>query len=91
MSARTPMAWSLGRRWPETARAAALHAISLASAALTTAWARTAESRSAARRQEGETVRLRAEIALLIEELELEDARWARHPRHRGACGPRFR
>jgi transposase-like protein len=83
------MARSLRRRWPETARAAALHAISLASAALTTAWARTAESRLASRRREGEATRLRAEIALLIGELELKDARWTRHPaRRRPHYGP---
>ena len=52
-----------------------LHALALASAALTKAWARASWTR---RGQAAEVDRLRAEIALLREEFDFEDERWAR-------------
>ena len=79
----------LPRGWTKIVRSAVLHVISLASAAMTAAWARAATSRSARRRQAAEADRLRAEVALLHEELEIKDARWSRAPaRRRPHYGP---
>ena len=75
--------------WTKSVRSSALHAISLAITAVTTAWARAAQSRSAGPQRGAEIDRLRIEIALLEEELELKDARWARvHPHRRPFYGP---
>ncbi len=60
-----------------------LHAISLASTALSVAWGRAASSRSSRQRQGAEVERLRAEIALYKEELGIKDARWTRVPARR--------
>ena len=79
----------LPRGWTKIVRSAALHAISLASAALTTAWAKAAVSRSSRRRLAAEVDRLRAELALVAEELEIKHARWSRLPaRRRPYYGP---
>ena len=68
----------LPRGWTKIVRSATLHAISVAATALTTAWGRAATGGSSRRRQRAEVDRLKTEIALLNEELELEDARWGR-------------
>ncbi len=58
-----------------------LHAISVAAMAMTSAWSRA--SRSSRQRSLAEVDRLRSENALLTEELELKDTRWARVPARR--------
>src|SRR5689334_12880035 len=69
-------------------RRSVLHAISIAATALTHAWSRAASGRRALR-AEAESNRLRTEIALLSEELELKDKRWDRiHPHRRPHYGP---
>lgn len=79
----------LPKGWPTLVRSGVLHAISLAATALTTAWSRASTSRSRRQKRGAETERLRAEIALLEEELAIKDARWARlHPRRRPHFGP---
>ncbi len=90
MPSRTPsLTVPLPRGWTKIVRSATLHAISVAVTALTTAWGRAATSRSARLRQRGEVDRLRTEIALLKEELEIKDARWGRVPaRRRPHYGP---
>ncbi len=80
---------SLPRGWTKMVQSATLHAIALAATALTTAWGRTATSRSTRQRLLAEADRLRTENALLTEELEIKDARWARAPaRRRPHHGP---
>ncbi len=64
----------LPKGWTKIVRSATLHAISVAVTALTTAWGRAATSRSARQRQRAEADRLRTELALLKEELEIKDA-----------------
>ncbi len=79
----------LPRGWSKFVRTGVLHAISLAATALTAAWARAAASRSSRRTQSAEADRLRTEVALLTEELDLKDSRWARVPaRRRPYYGP---
>ena len=79
----------LPRGWSKIVRTGALHAISLAITALTAAWSQSSRSRSPRRRQSVEADRLRTEVALLTEELDLKDARWARVPaRRRPYYGP---
>ncbi len=79
----------LPRGWTKVINAAVLHAISLAAKALTTAWARTATSRSSRIKVRAEIDRLRTELSLLEEELAIKDARWARlDPRRRPHYGP---
>ena len=63
----------LPRGWRQITRAGVLHAISVAAMAMTSAWSKA--SRSTRQRALAEADRLRAEIALLTEELELKDAR----------------
>ncbi len=72
MSARRPI--RLPKQWPEHIKSGILHAISLASVALTIARSR-ATSR---RRLQAEVEQTNAEIALLREELYIKDGRWER-------------
>ena len=84
MPSRTPsLTVPLPRGWTKIVRSATLHAISVAVTALTTAWGRAATGRSTRQRQGGEVDRVRTEIALLKEELEIKDARWGRVPARR--------
>lgn len=79
----------LPRGWPKVVRSGVLHAISLAATAMTSAWSTAATGRSSRKRALAEADRLRAEVALLKEELELKNARWARLPaRRRPYYGP---
>ncbi len=73
----------LPRGWTKTVRAGVLHAISVAAAAMTSAWSKAATSRSARQRALAEVDRLGTEIALLKEELAIKDARFARVPARR--------
>jgi hypothetical protein len=66
--------------WPHVARAAVLHAISLASTAVAVVRARAISSGVARLRQGTEMERLRNEILLLREELRVKDARMASLP-----------
>ena len=80
---------TLPRGWPRRVRSGVLHAISLAATALAAAWGSAARSNSLRRRRAAEADRLRAEIALLEEELAIKDARWIRLPaRRRPHYGP---
>ena len=86
-SAQTALPLPIG--WREITRAGVLHAISLAATAMTSAWSRASASRSSRQRALADADRLRAEIVLLKEELELKDARWTRLPaRRRPYHGP---
>ena len=90
MNARSP-SWNapLPRGWTKIVRSATLHAISAAVGTLNTAWERPATSRSVRRRHAAELDRLRTEVALLNEELELKDTRRRRLPaRRRRHYGP---
>jgi len=73
----------LPRGWPRRVRSAVVHAISLATASLTSAWGWAADSWNPRVRPKDENVSLRGEIALLREELRLKDARMARIPAQR--------
>ena len=76
------------KTWPKVARRSVLHAISVAASALTQAWSRASSGRRAIR-AEAESDQLRAEIALLTEELSLKGERWRRvHPHRRPHYGP---
>ncbi len=70
----------LPRRWTGIVRSAVVQAISVASTAMSTAWGRAASSRH---RQQAEIDRLRTELALLSQEIEIKDARWAKLPARR--------
>ncbi len=77
----------LPRGWSKAVRAGVLYAISVAAMAMTSAWSRA--SRSSRQRSLAEVDRLRSENALLTEELDLKDSRWARVPaRRRPYYGP---
>ena len=78
MATQAPLA--LPREWPLVVQSGVLHAISIATAALTSAWARACGTR---RSRAAEVDRLRAEIALLREELDIKDERWARSSAHK--------
>ena len=79
----------LPRGWRKITRAGVLHAISVAAMAMTSAWSKAAMSRSSRQRLSAEVDRLRTELALLTEEMELKDSRWARVPaRRRPYYGP---
>ena len=73
----------LPRGWTKTVRSSVVHALALASVALTRAWG------SAARKERpvqvvAERDRAKSEIALLREELNIKDERWSRvAPRRR--------
>ena len=73
----------LPKGWPKVVRSGVLHAVALASTALSAAWGRAAASRSSRQRQGAEADRLRAEVALYKEELGIKDARWTRVPARR--------
>jgi len=73
----------LPKGWPKRIRSSVLHAVSLASAALTTAWARAARNRRPRVQLLAELERARTEIALLKEELSIKDTRWSRVPPRR--------
>ena len=78
----------LPRSWREHVRSGVLHAISLASTALTVSWSR-ASARSSRHRLQAEIDRLRAEIKHLQEEMAIKASRWGRHsPRRRPHYGP---
>ncbi len=77
----------LPRGWRKVTRAGVLHAISVAAMAMTSAWSKA--RRSSRQRALAEVDRLRAEVALLTEELDLKDSRWSRVPaRRRPYYGP---
>ncbi len=79
----------LPRGWSKAVRAGVLHAISIASTAMISAWGRAATSGSSRQRTLSGIYRLRTEVAQLTEEPELKDARWARVPaRRRPYYGP---
>ena len=77
----------LPRGWTKTVRSSVVHAVALASVALTRAWG------SAARKERpvqvvAERDRAKNEIALLREELNIKDERWSRVlPRRRPSSG----
>ncbi len=80
-----PLPWG----WTKVVKAAVLPAISVVSTTLTAAWGRAATSRSSRIKERAEIDRLRTELSLLKEELEIKDARWARLPaRRRPHYGP---
>ena len=79
-TARGVPALSLPKSWSRRVRSAVLHAISLARFAVTHSCAHAAGSRKTRFRQQAEIDRLRQEVALLIEELRIKDARMARIP-----------
>src|SRR6266849_3257116 len=66
---------TLPRGWPHRIRSAAVHAISLADFALTTALGWAAQSLNPRLRLRAELERLRLEISLLREEIRIKDAR----------------
>ncbi len=68
----------LPKGWPLHVRSAVLHAISLASVALTLTRSRKASVRSSERRLLADLEHAQTEIAQLCEELDLKDARWRR-------------
>ena len=79
---------SFPKRWPCVARAAVLHAVSLASTAMAVVRGRAMDCRRRQVRQRAEVEQLRNEITLLREELHLKDARMgavppSRRPRYR--------
>ena len=79
----------LPRGWTTTVHGAVLHAIAVASAAMTSAWSKAASSRSSRARALAEVDRLQTEIALLKEELAIKDERFIRVPaRRRPHYGP---
>ncbi len=72
----------LPRGWTKTVRSSVVHAVALASVALTRAWG------SAARKERQVHLvaardRAKSEIALLREELNIKDERWSRVPPRR--------
>ena len=69
--------------WTLLVKSAVLHAVSLASTALTLASSRAAASRVQRHRLQAELDRDTTEIALLGEELDIKDARWNRLPPRR--------
>ncbi len=73
----------LPKSWTKTIESSVLHAVSLASAALSTAWARAASHRRPRVQMVAELERAKTETALLKEELSIKDARWSRVPPRR--------
>jgi hypothetical protein len=67
----------LPKSWPEHARAAVLHAISLASTAMTIVLGRWQCSDCRSTRRAGEIDALRTEVTLLHEEVRIKDGRMA--------------
>ena len=74
---------SLPHGWTRRVRSAVVHAISLATASLTSARGQAADSWNPRVRLHEENLGLRGEIALLREELRVKDARMARIPAQR--------
>ena len=73
----------LPRGWTKTVRTSVLHAISVASAALTRAWSSAATCRRPTLRLQAELDRARTEVALLSEELAIKNHRLGRVPPRR--------
>ncbi|MHC4137674.1 MAG: helix-turn-helix domain-containing protein [Planctomycetota bacterium] len=73
----------LPKGWPRRVRSAVLHAISIARYSLTTAHGWAANSVNARIRLEAQRDRLGQEVALLLEEIRIKDARMGRIPPHR--------
>jgi transposase InsO family protein len=71
---------SLPKCWPRGAKAAVVHAISLASAAFTLYLGRWLNSLAPKAKDRAERERLEAEVAVLREELRIKDARMGRLP-----------
>ncbi len=67
----------LPKDWPEHARSAIVHVISLAHAAIVSARGRVASARDSREHLRAKLDNARAEIALLTEELRIKDARMA--------------
>ena len=79
----------LPRGWTKVVRCGVLHAISVASAAMTHAWSQASSGRALRIRERAEADRLGTEVSQLTEEVALKDARWARVPaRRRPHYGP---
>ena len=70
----------LPRGWTKTVRSAVVQAISVASMALTHTWGRAATASKPRRRLHAELDRLKTEVALLHEELDIKDSRLNRVP-----------
>ena len=73
----------LPKGWPQTVRSAVIHAISLAQFSLTHTRSWAANNWNARIRLKQENDRLRQELALLIEEMRIKDARMLRIPAQR--------
>jgi transposase InsO family protein len=73
----------LPRGWPQTVRSAVIHAISLAQFSVTHTRSWAADSWNARIRLKQENDRLRQEVALLVEEMRIKDARMLRIPAQR--------
>jgi hypothetical protein len=73
----------LPRRWPSSVKSAVLQTVSLAHLAVTYARGWAANSLNARIRQAGEIDQLKAEAAMLLEELRIKDARMAAILPHR--------
>ncbi len=82
MSRSVPFAAALPKGWPKRVHSAAIHAMSLAHAALTTSRGWAANHWNARFRLKVENERLRQEVALLQEEMRIKDARMERIPAH---------
>ena len=63
----------LPKSWTKTIKSSVLHAVSLASAALTTAWGRVASNRRPRVQMVAELERAKTEITLLKEELSIKE------------------
>jgi len=73
MAPRRPI--RLPRHWPEHVKSSILHAISLPVSPCPTPWAR-----HRARRLRAQVEQSSTEVALVREELDIKDGRWARRP-----------
>ncbi len=81
--------FALPKGWTKTIRSSVLHAVSLASAALTLAWAKAARNRRPKVQLVAELERGKTESTLINEELSIKDGRWSRvPPRRRPYYGP---
>jgi hypothetical protein len=84
MQSRRSQEATLPRNWTTIVRSALLHAIALASMALTMARGRAASlAGRCCDRRKTELDQARTEIALLREELAIKDSRWERLPSRR--------
>jgi len=73
---------ALPKGWPKRVRSAAIHAMSLAHATLTTSRGWVANHWNARVRLKADNDRLRQEVSLLEEELRIKDSRMTRIPPH---------